>query len=166
MKELRLNLRDEMVAALERKASQLGGLDVADFLSAEIERHLGDLISQAVKTWIPQERWAALVRGEGCSICQLLRAEGDTNDEGYKICNLRFSRLQLMKNQFVPGYCVLSCLKHVREPYELDTQEQQMFFSDLTQAGFALEKVFKPSKMNFEILGNGVPHLHCHIKPR
>jgi diadenosine tetraphosphate (Ap4A) HIT family hydrolase len=41
-----------------------------------------------------------------------------------------------------------------------------MFFSDLMQAGLALEKVFMPSKMNFEILGNGVPHLHCHIKPR
>jgi diadenosine tetraphosphate (Ap4A) HIT family hydrolase len=29
-----------------------------------------------------------------------------------------------------------------------------------------LEAVFRPVKMNFEILGNAVPHLHCHIKPR
>lgn len=166
MKELRVSLRDETVAALERKATQLGRLDVSDFLSAEIERRLSDFISQAIPTWMPQERWAALVRGEGCSICRLLQVEGDENDEGYKICNLRFSRLQLMKNQFVPGYCVMSCLKHVREPYELDSEEQKMFFSDLMQAGLALEKVFMPSKMNFEILGNGVPHLHCHIKPR
>jgi len=34
------------------------------------------------------------------------------------------------------------------------------------RAAQALEAVFRPVKMNFEILGNAVPHLHCHIKPR
>ena len=34
------------------------------------------------------------------------------------------------------------------------------------RAGRALEQVFASVKLNFELLGNAVPHLHCHIKPR
>jgi diadenosine tetraphosphate (Ap4A) HIT family hydrolase len=29
-----------------------------------------------------------------------------------------------------------------------------------------LEKVFNADKMNFQVLGNIVPHLHTHIQPR
>jgi diadenosine tetraphosphate (Ap4A) HIT family hydrolase len=36
----------------------------------------------------------------------------------------------------------------------------------MMRVGQALETVFKPLKMNFEILGNAVPHLHGHIVPR
>ena len=71
-----------------------------------------------------------------------------------------------MNNQFVPGYCVLLCLKHVREPYELEPEDCATFLDDMMRTGKALEDVFRPIKMNFERLGNGMPHLHCHIKPR
>lgn len=33
-------------------------------------------------------------------------------------------------------------------------------------AARAVERVFRPLKMNFELLGNAVPHLHAHIVPR
>jgi diadenosine tetraphosphate (Ap4A) HIT family hydrolase len=36
----------------------------------------------------------------------------------------------------------------------------------LTQAGQAIAEVFEPTKMNYQILGNLGPHLHCHIQPR
>lgn len=36
----------------------------------------------------------------------------------------------------------------------------------MTVAAQALERAFSAVKMNFELLGNAVPHLHCHIKPR
>ncbi|PWT75060.1 MAG: hypothetical protein C5B60_05880, partial [Chloroflexi bacterium] len=41
-----------------------------------------------------------------------------------------------------------------------------LFFSDMMRVGKALEQTFNAVKLNFEILGNAVPHLHCHIKPR
>jgi diadenosine tetraphosphate (Ap4A) HIT family hydrolase len=54
----------------------------------------------------------------------------------------------------------------VREPFELSVAERGRFWEDMMRAGQALEQVFGAAKMNFEILGNLVPHLHCHIKPR
>lgn len=88
------------------------------------------------------------------------------NAHVYTVADLTVSRLWLATNQSVPGYCVLVARRHVRERYELDTEEQEAFFRDLMAAGQALERAFGAIKMNFKILGNAVPHLHCHIKPR
>jgi diadenosine tetraphosphate (Ap4A) HIT family hydrolase len=116
--------------------------------------------------WMPRDKWLALVRGENCPLCREIAATETSDDYGYTITDLDFSRLRLVTNQYVPGYCILICQKHVREPYELSPQEYQRFFGDMMRAGRALEKVFKADKMNFQILGNAVPHLHCHIEPR
>ena len=112
--------------------------------------------------WMPREKWDALVRGENCPLCAVVAA-GDATDY---IADLFISRLILNKNQYVKGYCLLLCHKHVREPYELSVDEQNKFFTDMMHAGQSLEKVFGAVKMNFQILGNAVPHLHCHIEPR
>src|SRR5262249_25392400 len=72
----------------------------------------------------------------------------------------------LSSNQYAPGYCVLICKKHVREPYELPPDECAQFFADMMRVGRALETIYHPIKMNFQLLGNAVPHTHCHIIPR
>jgi diadenosine tetraphosphate (Ap4A) HIT family hydrolase len=61
---------------------------------------------------------------------------------------------------------VLICRRHVREPFELSLQEQSQYWQDLMEAGRAIQGVFGPIKVNFQILGNLVPHLHTHIVPR
>lgn len=116
--------------------------------------------------WMPRSRWDALVRGEGCSLCAELASDEHQTPDGYKIADLGRSRLRPAANQWVPGYCLLVCTKHVREPYELSRDERLVFFEDMMRAAQALERVFNPVKMNFEILGNSVPHLHCHLTPR
>lgn len=116
--------------------------------------------------WMPRERWDALVRGEGCPVCAEIEPRESVNNEGLFVADLRMSRLRLQKNQFVPGYCVLLCHLHVREPYDLDDQDRSLFFDDMMRVGRALDTVFTPLKMNFNILGNAVPHLHVHIVPR
>lgn len=116
--------------------------------------------------WMPRARWDALVRGEGCPLCEELASTLPANHHGHTIVDLRNSRLRLAANQSVPGYCVLICRRHVREPYELTKEERDAFFDDMIRAALAVEKVFEPVKMNFEILGNAVPHLHAHVKPR
>ncbi len=118
------------------------------------------------KEWMPRERWDALVRGEGCPLCEECQSTERANEYGYTIADLRLSRLRLAANQFPPGYCVLICTKHVCEPYHLTTEEQSLFFGDMMHVAQALERVFNPIKMNFQILGNLVPHLHAHILPR
>jgi diadenosine tetraphosphate (Ap4A) HIT family hydrolase len=120
----------------------------------------------AQKEWMPRERWDALVHGEDCPICVEVASDEQVSEEGYVVADLAISRLRLSVHQSVPGYCVLLCTKHVREPYELSSEDQMLFFTDMMRVGKALEQTFNAVKMNFEILGNALPHLHCHIKPR
>jgi diadenosine tetraphosphate (Ap4A) HIT family hydrolase len=54
----------------------------------------------------------------------------------------------------------------VREPHELAPAERGDFFADLLRAGEALEQAYAADKINYQILGNLVPHLHAHIQPR
>lgn len=116
--------------------------------------------------WMPKEAWEALVRGEGCPMCSELTSGNDINEYGFTIAHLSMSVLCLSRNQYSPGYCVLICTRHVREPYELSPLEYGQYFADMMRSGQALEKVFSPIKMNFQLLGNALPHLHCHIIPR
>src|SRR5262245_31640743 len=116
--------------------------------------------------WMPRERWDALVRGEECPLCAEDRATVFASEFGCTIAELRLSRLRLVKNQYVPGYCILICRRHVREPYHLSAEERALFFEDMVLASQAFENVFRPDKMNFQLLGNVVPHLHVHLVPR
>ncbi len=115
---------------------------------------------------MPRPRWDALVRGQSCPLCAELRAPDDANEHGYPVAELDLSRLRLAANQAVAGYCVLICKQHVREPFELGRQERTLYFEDLMRAGRAIETVFGSIKLNFQMLGNLVPHLHTHITPR
>jgi diadenosine tetraphosphate (Ap4A) HIT family hydrolase len=115
---------------------------------------------------MPRERWDALVRGEGCPLCAELQSGPGANAGGYTIADLLTSRFRLQSNQYVKGYCLLIARQHVREPYDLSPADQRDFFEDLVRAGQALDAALKPTKMNFQILGNSVPPLHTHIVPR
>ena len=123
-------------------------------------------MSDMTEKWMPRERWDALVRGESCPLCIEVATDAHVTDEGYMVADLAISRLRLSVHQSLPGYCVLVCKHHVREPYELSHEDQMLFFTDMMRVGRALEQSFNAVKLNFELLGNAVPHLHCHIKPR
>ena len=123
---------------------------------------------------MPREKWDALIRGENCPLCALVKAPGVDNNFNYFIADLSMSRLVLVNNQYVKGYCALICFKHVREPYELPQDEQEQYWDDMMVAGMALEKVFKSDKMNFQTLNSAIPHIatraallwRCSSKPR
>ena len=114
------------------------------------------------------ENWDALIKGENCPVCELVRLDLDKaeDEHGIAIVDLSFSRLFLQKNQYVQGYCVLMCHRHVIEPYELTTDERAKYFNDLALVGRVLKKAFKADKLNYNILGNLIPHLHTHLLPR
>lgn len=110
--------------------------------------------------------WDSLISGESCPVCDLIRLDQQEDEHLIRICDLTLSRLYLAKNQFVKGYCVLICHRHVIEPYELTVQERTSYFDDVALTANVLQKVFTADKMNYNILGNVVPHLHTHILPR
>jgi diadenosine tetraphosphate (Ap4A) HIT family hydrolase len=55
---------------------------------------------------------------------------------------------------------------HVAEPTELSDEEAQRFWREVLVVGKALEEVLRPVKMNYNLLGNSIPHLHTHVVPR
>jgi diadenosine tetraphosphate (Ap4A) HIT family hydrolase len=161
MPRIQISLNDELTQKLEGRALEFG-LELSEFLTKAIQQNADKLTRP--KVWMPREKWDALVRGDNCLDCVHL-ASGD-NPHGYTIAHLRVSRLDLVKTQFVPGCSVLYYREHVIEPYQLRPEEQHLYFADMMQAAQALAQVFKPVKMNYQILGNGGPHLHCILQPR
>ena len=56
--------------------------------------------------------------------------------------------------------------RHVAEPTELDPDEAAAYWRELLTVGRALERHFEPVKLNYQLLGNSLPHLHAHVIPR
>jgi diadenosine tetraphosphate (Ap4A) HIT family hydrolase len=64
------------------------------------------------------------------------------------------------------GYVCLVAKRHVREPFELPDPERQRFWADVDRVAAAISAGFRPDKLNYEIHGNTIPHLHLHLFPR
>jgi len=56
--------------------------------------------------------------------------------------------------------------RHVAEPTELDENEAEQYWRELLHVGRALEAHLRPVKLNYDLLGNSLPHLHAHVVPR
>jgi diadenosine tetraphosphate (Ap4A) HIT family hydrolase len=68
--------------------------------------------------------------------------------------------------QFYHGYCVLVCRQHARELSELDDAVRRAYLDEMCLLAQAIQQAFRPAKLNYELLGNQVPHLHWHLFPR
>jgi diadenosine tetraphosphate (Ap4A) HIT family hydrolase len=68
--------------------------------------------------------------------------------------------------QFYHGYCVLISRRHASELSQLDDAERSCYLDEMCTLARAIEQAFKPRKVNYELLGNQVPHLHWHLLPR
>jgi diadenosine tetraphosphate (Ap4A) HIT family hydrolase len=116
--------------------------------------------------WETRAEWQALVEGTNCPMCATLKDDPAVTPYNYKIIAMRAGRLYLQRNQFIRGYCILIANTHVIELHQLEAAERTLFLEDMVRAGQALMQVLGADKLNYELLGNGMPHLHAHIKPR
>lgn len=82
------------------------------------------------------------------------------------IADLDLSRVFLREDQFFPGYVLLVLRRHVSELYDLPAPERAALMEEVSRVSHALARVFRPVKMNYELLGNLVPHIHWHLVPR
>ena len=64
------------------------------------------------------------------------------------------------------GYVCVVSKRHVVEPFELDEVERPAFWEEMLRAAETVNRLFRPTKINYEIHGNTIPHLHVHIFPR
>jgi diadenosine tetraphosphate (Ap4A) HIT family hydrolase len=64
------------------------------------------------------------------------------------------------------GYICLVSQIHAVELHDLSDDEAGAFARDARNASRALASVTGAVKINYEIHGNSVPHLHMHLFPR
>jgi diadenosine tetraphosphate (Ap4A) HIT family hydrolase len=67
--------------------------------------------------------------------------------------------------QYYTGYCVLISRRHVAELSELGP-DRLTHLQEMAWLAEAIEKCFQPYKLNYELLGNQVRHIHWHLFPR
>jgi diadenosine tetraphosphate (Ap4A) HIT family hydrolase len=111
-----------------------------------------------VKTWTDPETWAERLTPEGCPFCPM---------EPWSVhVELPASWVLIPEEAVLPGYVLVVSKRHVIEPYELLPDESAQFWADVMRAAAAVASVVRPVKMNYEIHGNTIPHLHLHVFPR
>ena len=106
-----------------------------------------------------------LRRGEGCEMC--VQGRPDETKWGVRILAGQVSDAYLQKAGIQRGYSIVVWRgRHVAEPTELSSDEAAAYWLDVLRVGRALEQHLGPVKVNYELLGNSLPHLHTHVLPR
>jgi diadenosine tetraphosphate (Ap4A) HIT family hydrolase len=106
-----------------------------------------------------------LRRGENCPMC----GEGRPQETkfGVRIHEGELSDAYLQRADIQRGYTIVIWRgRHVAEPTELSEDEAARFWLEVVRVGRAIEEHLEPVKMNYDILGNSLPHLHAHLVPR
>ena len=100
---------------------------------------------------------------EACEYCQLL--EREHNPPNW-IVTLDASVVFLYQDQFYKGRTVVIFKKHITDLLYLPYEESRVFYEEMLRVARAVRVVVKPSRINYALLGNDIPHLHWHIIPR
>jgi diadenosine tetraphosphate (Ap4A) HIT family hydrolase len=56
--------------------------------------------------------------------------------------------------------------RHVADFTSLNASEAAAYWRDVHAVARMIEQVYAPCHMNYQLLGNSVPHLHVHLVPR
>jgi diadenosine tetraphosphate (Ap4A) HIT family hydrolase len=109
--------------------------------------------------------WDEIVSGAGCGMCASERPERDR--WGVQVHSGRYSDAYLQRAAVQPGYTIVIWRgRHVTEPTELDDAESAGYWAEVMSVARALIAHYRPLKLNYETLGNSLPHLHTHLIPR
>ncbi|AZC37123.1 HIT family protein [Pseudomonas chlororaphis] len=91
-------------------------------------------------------------------------ARNGANDK--VICRMASGWAVMGDVQFLPGYCLLLPDPVVPSLNDLDAEARATYLLDMARMGDAVLQATGALRMNYEILGNSEPELHCHIFPR
>lgn len=90
------------------------------------------------------------------------RLEGDTLPVG----ELQLSRVLLMKDARYPWVILVPRRAAIREMIDLDLRDRATLYREIDAVSEAMQRLFKPLKLNVAALGNVVPQLHVHVIAR
>jgi diadenosine tetraphosphate (Ap4A) HIT family hydrolase len=109
--------------------------------------------------WSDRAEWERRRRPDGCVICR----SGAPLDV---IAETAVCWVSAPREAPLHGYLCITSKTHVNEPFELPEDQQGLFWQDSMVVAQALASALAPIKMNYEIHGNTLPHLHLHLFPR
>jgi diadenosine tetraphosphate (Ap4A) HIT family hydrolase len=82
------------------------------------------------------------------------------------IAELHTGYIVLGDHQRFRGYTLFLCKHNAHELHELDSKTKVEFLEEMSIVAECVWQAFNPIKLNYELLGNGDPHMHWHIFPR
>ena len=86
--------------------------------------------------------------------------------DGQRIADCGTSIAYLHDDQFFPGWTFLVLKRHATELWQLDPAERAQLTEEITRVASAVATAFGAVKMNYELLGNQIAHIHWHLIPR
>lgn len=108
-----------------------------------------------------------------CAFCPLVAAlekeethRGPSGTVTRRLALLPTAVAVLGNDQYYPGYTIVIARRHATELYHLPDAESTAYFRDMLRVARAIDRALSPRKMNYELLGNTVAHLHWHLFPR
>jgi diadenosine tetraphosphate (Ap4A) HIT family hydrolase len=103
--------------------------------------------------------------GRGCPACE--EGRPDSTDAGVRFFEGEVCDAYLVRADIQRGLTIAVWRgRHVAEPTELADAEAAAYGREVLQVGRAIERALAPVKLNYDVLGNSMPHLHTHIVPR
>ena len=98
-----------------------------------------------------------------CPHCEVLARD----DDPWTVARLATGDVWLEKTQHHPGAAFFVTRRCVVELHELPAEERAAHLLEMSEVAAAvLEAAEGATKMNYEALGNSVPHLHWWLTPR
>ena len=112
-----------------------------------------------MSNWNDRAAWQGLLDGSTCPIC--VRGE-----PLHIVATLASSWVTMPEHAALPGYVCLVSRVHAVELHDLTGDQAAMFMRDARHLAAAVSLVTGAVKLNYEIHGNVLPHLHMHFFPR
>ena len=112
-----------------------------------------------MSAWTDPARWARLRDGTDCPICR----RGTPLDV---VATLERAWVTCGERAPMRGYACLVLRRHAVELHDLDDAEGAAFMRDARRLSAAVAELTGAVKLNYEIHGNTIPHLHLHVYPR
>ena len=72
----------------------------------------------------------------------------------------------LHDDQFFAGWTFLLLKRHATELWQLEPGERAQLIEEVSRVAHAVGTAFGAAKMNYELLGNAIAHIHWHLVPR
>jgi diadenosine tetraphosphate (Ap4A) HIT family hydrolase len=96
-----------------------------------------------------------------CKACQ-----GSWPKKDHFIADLGLSHVYLHDDQFFSGWTVVVFKRHATELFHLAPTERIQLMEEVTLVAKTLARIYEAKKINYELLGNQLPHIHWHLIPR